>query len=477
MGMAFVIPIAPALAVPNTFQTCDIFTGVGSGAIYWFRPNACPGVPSAVAFQGVLQATGFSDTYITGMSFDTAGGCQTTGQPCLYATTFSANTIAVFDNTGAYLGSCGAVGGANPAGNGDIESAIVVPGFGGTGGPSIFFGQADGDRNILQYPRPCNSSSTLTARFTVCTSGSCAGTERGTDWVDMTSNLCDVQYTSENTGVLDFNVCTNTQGAALTTGLAPFSYAHKVLSDGSVIVANTGQATHVSSTGTIIKTCDQSGVTGQLFSMDILPDQKAFAVANLGGDNTVDYITVAHCDAGQTTPDFSFNGLPSGHGSNSGLIGGVAIFGEFTAQPSLTTQLSQTSITTGNSVSDSAILANVGAQAGGSITFFVSNTNSCPTETATQVGSPVTVSGPNTYNSILKTFSAAGTYYWYAHYSGDGNNKALTSACEPLTVTGGGTGVPEFGAPAMLIAALALLGVAVLTRKFRVSPSIQTIQA
>jgi len=472
MGLAFVIPIAPALAIPNTFKTCDIFTGVGGGQIDWFRPNNCPGIPSSVTLQGVLQATGFSDTYMTGMSFDTNGGCQTTGQPCLYATTFSANTIAVFDNTGAYLGSCGPVGGANPAGNGDIESAIVVPGFAGAGGPSIFFGQADGDRNILQYPLPCNSSSTLTARFAPCTSGACAGTERGTDWVDMTSNLCDVQYTSENTGVLDFNVCTNTQGTALTTTIAPFSYAHKVLADGSVIVADTAQATHVNSAGVTINTCDQAGVTGQLFSMDILPDQKAFAIANLGGDNTVDYITVAHCDAGQTTPDFSFVGLPPTQTGTSGLIGGVAIFGEFSPQPTLTTLLSSSTIAPGGSASDTATLTNLNSPTG-TITFFVSTTNSCPTETATQVGSAVTVTGNGPYNSISKTFATAGTYYWYAHYSGDSNNKALTSACEPLVVTGGHT-VPEFGASAILVAALAMLGVAIMSRKFRISaPTIQ----
>jgi len=469
LALAFVGPFAPAHAV-NTFQTCDIFTGVGGGQINWFRPNVCPGVPSSVTLQATLQATGFTDTYVTGMTFDTNGGCQTIGDPCLYATTFSANTIAVFDVTGAYLGTCGAAGGADPTGNSDIESAIAVPGF--STGPSIFFGQADGNRNVLQYPMPCNSSSTPTATFAPCTSGSCAGTERGTDWVDMTSNLCDLQYTSENTGVLDYNVCTNTQGTALTTALpGSFAYAHKSLSDGSVVVADTSFVTHVDNTGAVINTCDQSGVTSQLFSMDILPDQKAFAVANLGGDNSVDYMTVAHCDAGQTTPDFSFIGLPPTQTGTSGLIGGVAIFGEFTPQPTLTTTLSQTTITTGSSVSDSATLANLNSPTG-SITFWVSNTANCPTEGATQVGSAVTVSGNGAYGSISQTFNTAGTYFWYAHYSGDTNNKALTSACEPLTV-GGSVGVPEFGSPAMLAAAIGLLGAVILTRKHRASPTIQ----
>jgi len=472
LAMSFVLPLAQVRAIPNTFQTCDIFVGVGGGEINWFRPNTCPGVPSSVSLQGVLQATGFSDTYITGMSFDVNGGCLTIGQPCLYATTFNANTIATFDVTGAYLGSCGGVGTADPTGSSDIESAIVVPGY--SSGPSIFFGQADGDRNVLQYPLPCNSSSTLTATFAPCTSGTCAGTERGTDWVDMTSNLCNLQYTSEDTGILTFNVCTNTQGTALTTTLpGSNAYAHKSLSDGSVIVADSNAAVHVSSTGTVINSCDQTGGS-ELFSMDILPDQKSFAIANLAGAGTlVDYMTVAHCDAGQTTPDFTFVGLPTTQtGCGACIIGGVAIFGEFTPQPTLTTSLSSSSITVGSSASDAATLTNLNSPTG-TIKFYESTTNTCPTETATEVGSAVTVSGNGVYDSVSKTFTTAGTYYWYAVYSGDSNNKALTSACEPLTVGGSTNGVPEFGAPATFMAAIGLLAVAVLSRRSRMAPTIQ----
>jgi hypothetical protein len=470
LAMSFVLPLAHVQAIPNTFQTCDIFVGVGGGQINWFRPNTCPGVPSSVTLQATLQATGFSDTYIAGMSFDVNGGCATIGQPCLYATTFGANTIAVFDVTGAYIGTCGALGGADPRGISDIESAIVVPGF--STGPSIFFGQADGDRNVLQYPLPCNSSSTPIAMFAPCTSGSCAGTGRGTDFVDMTTNLCDLHYTSESTGILDFNVCTNTQGTALTTSLpGSAAYAHKSLSDGSVIVADSGAAVHVSNTGTVINSCDQTG-GGALFSMDILPDQKSFAMANLAGAGTlVDYLTVAHCDAGQTTADFSFVGLPTTQtGCGACLIAGVAIFGEFTPQPTLTTSLSPTSISIGGSASDQATLSNLNSPSG-TITFHVSNVNQCPSN-STSVGSPVTVSGNGVYDSISKTFTTAGTYYWYAAYSGDDDNRPLVSACEPLTV-GRITVVPEFGAPVVLLAAIGMLGVALMSRRFRVQPAIQ----
>jgi len=139
--------------------------------------------------------------------------------------------------------------------------------------------------------------------------------------------------------------------------------------------------------------------------------------------------------------------------------------------PSLTTTLSQTSIAAGGSVTDTATLANLITPTG-TITFFFSSTNTCPNAGATQVGAPVTVTGNGAYTSGSQSFPIAGTFYWYAVYSGDANNHGLTSACEPLTVRGG-IGAPEFGSPAMLIAAIGLLGVAVLARKHRMSLTTQ----
>jgi hypothetical protein len=140
--------------------------------------------------------------------------------------------------------------------------------------------------------------------------------------------------------------------------------------------------------------------------------------------------------------------------------------------PTVFTTLSQTSIAAGGAVGDAATLANLNAPTG-TITFFFSGTNTCPNAGATQVGAPVTVAGNGVYNSALQTFPTAGTFYWYAVYGGDPSNNALTSACEPLSVRGGGVGVPEFGSSAMLIAGVGLLGVALLARKHRMSLTIQ----
>lgn len=325
LALVLVPSIAPAHA-PNTFQTCDVFTGLGGGQINWYRPNACPGIPTAVTFQATLQATGFSDLFMTGMSFDVNGGCLTIGQPCLYATTFNANTAAVFDVTGAYLGTCGGVGNLDTAGNSDVESTVVVPGY--SAGASIFFGQADGDHHILRYPLPCTATSTLQNSYAVSTG------PRGTDWIDMSSDLCNMHYTSEGVQIKSFNVCTGTQNPDFATGLpGSNAYAHRILADGSELAADSSFVTHVSNTGAIINTCISSASSGGiLFAMDILPDGMAFAAANLGGANNLYYQTAVACDAGTVTPAFSFTGIQPGQtGCGPCIIGGTAIYGEFTA--------------------------------------------------------------------------------------------------------------------------------------------------
>lgn len=438
------VPIAPAHAVTtNTFQPCDIFTAIGYGQINWYRPNTCPGIPSSVTFEGTLQVpqsgTGaVSNTYMTGMDFDIAS-CESAGTtggianpnpgvPCLYATMFDSYTIAVFDNTGAYLGTCGAAGSINNY----PESIETVPGTGGvapgivSGGPGFGLSTA----YITTGPLPCSSGSSLT--FNTVTGGTSTG---GTDWIQVEPDHCTVLYDGEGTAILSNNICTHTQNADFVSSGFDYIYAFKLLSDGGLVVADTANVALVSDTGTVTGTCDSSSAgSGGIFSLDVLPGGAAFATGSFS-NNQVDYLTISGCASGQASPTFSFQSVQPEQ-STSGLYG-VTIYGEVeVVHPALTTQLSATSITAGGSVTDTATLGSVSSSAGGTITFYYSGSDTCPQEGATQVGSPITVSGPGTYGpSSSQTFSTPGTYYWYAYYSGSGNNPSLTSDCEPLTVT------------------------------------------
>jgi hypothetical protein len=104
------------------------------------------------------------------------------------------------------------------------------------------------------------------------------------------------------------------------------------------------------------------------------------------------------------------------------------------ANPSLSTSLSATSIYTGQSVYDTAALSGETSNAGGSVTYFYSSSSSCwsPNPLYSQ---SVAVSNGNVPYSNSVTFNSAGTYYWYAQYTGDSRNNPAQSPCEPLTVT------------------------------------------
>jgi hypothetical protein len=124
-------------------------------------------------------------------------------------------------------------------------------------------------------------------------------------------------------------------------------------------------------------------------------------------------------------------------------------------------------------VSDTATLSGATSTAGGTITFFVSTSSTCPNAGAIQVGSPVTVSGNGNYPSSSQTFNTPGTYYWYAAYTGDLKNKIATSACEPLTVTAFPPTVPEFplGQVTFLAMIAVVLPVALFLRRRFTRPS------
>jgi len=91
---------------------------------------------------------------------------------------------------------------------------------------------------------------------------------------------------------------------------------------------------------------------------------------------------------------------------------------------------SDTPVAFGQPISDTAHLADVPTLAGGTITFHLwptlADCNAGTKEIDTGLD-PVTVSGPNDYNSGDFTPTAAGSYFWTAEYSGD-DNPATDSA-------------------------------------------------
>ncbi len=82
-------------------------------------------------------------------------------------------------------------------------------------------------------------------------------------------------------------------------------------------------------------------------------------------------------------------------------------------------------------MSDSATLSGVTATAGGTIVFTLFGPSATPACSGTPVftSAPVPVSGPGTYGPVTATVTVAGTYWWLTAYSGDANNRAVSSTC------------------------------------------------
>jgi hypothetical protein len=97
------------------------------------------------------------------------------------------------------------------------------------------------------------------------------------------------------------------------------------------------------------------------------------------------------------------------------------------ANPSIATLLSASSITVGDSAHDSATLTGATSNAGGTVTYTVYTNNTC-TAGARDAGTK-TVAGGVVPDSNTLQFDSAGTFYWQAVYSGDGNNNGATSDC------------------------------------------------
>jgi hypothetical protein len=89
-----------------------------------------------------------------------------------------------------------------------------------------------------------------------------------------------------------------------------------------------------------------------------------------------------------------------------------------------------TAQTIGGSISDTATLSGISANAGGTITFnaYGPNDANC-SGTAAFTSAAVPVSGPGNYSSGAFTPTAVGQYRWTATYSGDASNQSAASPC------------------------------------------------
>jgi hypothetical protein len=281
LTVAALIGASTASANGVPFKRGDVLADVGGGIIKHFNAKG-------ELLDELNTTTGTREG--DGMCFDAAGN--------LFATQgFVANMVSKFDSGGNLLeASFGSGYNEHP------ESCVV------SAAQDIYVGQPDGSKEVLEF----NTKGEPLASFAP------EPTFRGTDWLDLASDQCTLEYTSEGSALKAYNVCTKTQLPNVTEGLPAPCYAHRILADGSHLVACASAVEHVNSSGVIINTYEPE--PGEyLFALNLDPDGETFWTANYFNGN-VYRINIA---SGAVVTTFSAAPLNS-------VLGGLAVVGEVT---------------------------------------------------------------------------------------------------------------------------------------------------
>lgn len=143
---------------------------------------------------------------------------------------------------------------------------------------------------------------------------------RGTDWIELSANQCTLYYTSEDTTVRRYNVCTRSALPAFATGLTPpYCYALRLRPNGELMVACQEAVHRLSAQGANLNTYTRQSIgetdAAGLFALNLDPDGTSFWTAGLNSGNVfrVDIETGAVLG--------SFN-------SGAGGVGGLAVYDE-----------------------------------------------------------------------------------------------------------------------------------------------------
>ena len=145
---------------------------------------------------------------------------------------------------------------------------------------------------------------------------------------------------------------------------------------------------------------------------------------------------------------YYFWAVYSGDGNNNGATSGCSteVVVVDKNQPTITTQVKNdaddTNIANGATVAigtvayDTASLSGATDDVSGDVTYYVElGDDQCTVADATSLGAKTITNNPTAVpDSNTFTFTAAGTYYFWAEYPGDGNNLDAKSACDSETV-------------------------------------------
>ncbi len=244
-----------AAACSSAYQLGDVFASVGNSTVDVFTPTG-----SLVCTLNDASGTAFT----TGSGFDKSGN--------FYVTNFDAGTVSKFDNTGTLVSSSFMSSGNTPE-SVDNQSTGFYSGLSLVGGP--------GSSTINTFN---TSTGALVHSYSV-TGGNMTG---GTDWVDTyNATTGQVIYDGEGTAILSAILNANgtvTQLANFSTSATQSALNHifalRTIPTGTyagdVLVANSGNAVLLDSSGNIAKTYTLPSGAGGDFALNLDPNGTDF---------------------------------------------------------------------------------------------------------------------------------------------------------------------------------------------------------
>lgn len=237
----------------TVWATGDVFTGVSNGAYQ------------------VYDNTGvFKETISNGLGGFTTGCAFNSGLTALYTTDFSNTKVVVFGDPSPHaVIDVIDTGATSPGGS---SESIVFDGAG-----NFYVGHAGGDHRIHKY----DAAGNLLATFTVATE------DRGTDWLDLAADQKTMFYTSEDGGILRYDVLNNVQLPNFAN-IGGVSYALRLLPPGDgtagLLVANSSDVKRLNGAGVVVQTYDVAG-EDSWFSLNLDPNGTSFWAGDFGTSN------------------------------------------------------------------------------------------------------------------------------------------------------------------------------------------------
>ena len=264
-----VVVTAAGSAEAVTFSNGDVFAAIIGGVRHYTDSGAL-----------LETLTTGGGSYNTGMAFDSGGN--------LYVTNFGTSNVSKFSNTGASLGFFG-------SGYSTPESIV----FDNAGNAYV--------GNLLNGIRKYSAA------------GAYLATSYGgrVDWLDLAADQQTMFFTDEGTTIKRHDVVTNAVLPVFASGLS-HAYALRILADGGVLVADTGNVKRYNAAGALIQTYDVGG-EDTWFSLNLNPGGTSFWSGNFGTGKLYEFDLASGAMTQMITT-----------GVGNGSLFGVAIFGEAT---------------------------------------------------------------------------------------------------------------------------------------------------